>query len=337
MNMRQLSAFEAAALGVDTRAPKAGKGLQSNSLIGVADAPAVELSNTFKFQSYFDSTLLQRALIQQPQNSQIVPSTMSQPVQLSGYGIGLHPSSETPIAIQFGTGDQQGGSQVYRIVPGQVIRPFGVPLSGQPGSFSSFQWGLPFGWLGGGSALLVILRTPDAQVNWNSAPEIVFHRQRSKILTPATLPDPAVTTTFPFNWPKRFPWSQAIFSNSTNTTSLTQRGAAALAVSPTRVAMRLRLSTLAAAADMRCIFYGTNDFDLDSAGAVVTTDQGYVDMTWGTTAVLAGSVNLTAQYQTQVLTGQLERFAADDGAVILVSDNATIQGQYVDIVRYGRL
>lgn len=330
--IKPLSAYEAASLGVDTRGTKGVSGGASQPLIGKTDAPAVEISTTFVFQSYFDSTKLQNAILAQPQNSPIVPSTMSDPIQVSGYGVGLHPSSETPIAIQFGTGGQQGGSQTYRLAPGQVIRPFGIPLSGKDGSFSSLQFGLPFGWLGGGSALLVVLRTPDAKVEWNSVPEIIFHRQRIKILTGATLP---ATTALPYNWPKRFPWTQAVYNDGTS--SLTQRGPPALGISPTRTALRLRTASLLAAADMMAIWVGTNDFDLDSAGAVTTTAQTGQIITWGTWAQPAGAANLLAIYQSQMLTGQIERYAADDGCLIFCSDDANIQGLYVDVTRYGKV
>jgi len=331
---RPLSQFEAAALGVNTKANKASPGVRGRSVGGEIDAPAFESARTFLFQSYFDTTLLQKAILAQASNEPIVQSTLSNAQQVSGYGVALHPSSECPVAIQFFSGSQQGGSQVYRLKPGQVIRPFGQ-MNGQPGSFSGFQWGLPFGWLGGGSATLIVLRTPDAEVFWTGNPEIIFHRQRMRIYAPAALPNLA-TTPF-YNWPKRFPWAQAQFG----TNSLRQSGQPGLAVTPTRTAMRLNLIPLAATNDVRLMFCGSNDFAEDANGAVVLTDLACVDMTWGTNAMIVGSVNLVNQFPTQMLTGQVERFAADNGAMVMLDVTGGLSGGAepvtVDVVRYGHL
>lgn len=338
---RALSAYESAALGDDTQSntvaltQKNARALRGQPSISQTSAPAFEVTSKFLYQSYFDNTLGPQALLAQQPGSLIVQSTLSTQ-QVAGYGVGLHPSSEAPIAISFFTGGQQGGSSPYRLAPGEIIRPHGKPTD-TSGAFSGFQYGLPFGWLGGGSVLLVVLRTPDSQISWNHFPEVIYHRMRLQIVAPASIPTSA--TVVP-NWPHRFPWPYAVRGSS----NLTQRGQPALAVTPTKMAMRLRVADMSAgSADMRCIFYGTNDFDLDVNGSITapaTVSAGFVDVTWGNTVAYPGSVGVgTTQYQTQFFSdSQLSRFSSDEGgALVLTSTDARLQGQFVDIVRYGQL
>jgi len=342
---RALSAYEAAALGVDTKSttallPDSSKradirALRGQPSVSETSAPAFEVTAKFLYQSYFDDSLGVQALLSQAPGSPIVQSTLATQ-QVTGYAVGLHPSSEAPIAISFFTGGQQGGSSPYRLSPGEVIRPHGKP-GDTSGAFSGFQFGLPFGWLGGGSALLVVLRTPDAHVLWNSHPELIYHRMRLQIVAPASIP---TSTAVVPNWPHRFPWPYAV----RGTNNLTQRGQPALAVTPTKTALRLRIDDMSAGpADVRLLWYGTNDFDLDVNGAITapaTTTSGFMDITWGTSSPYASSVGVgTHQYQTQFFSdSQLTRFAADEGgALVMTSTDARLQGAYTDVVRYGVL
>lgn len=346
---RALSAYEAAAVGVDTGAQQAllpdssaknaQRGLHGQTSISETSAPAYEVTEKFLYQSYFDTTLGPQALLSQSPGDPIVGSTLKTQ-QVTGYAVGLAPWSQAPIAISFFTGGQQGGSSPYRLAPGEVVRPHGKPGE-KSGAFSGFQFGLPYGWLGGGSVTLIVMRTPDAQVCWNSSPEIIFHRIRLPIIDATTIP---TSTTVVPNWPLRFPWPYAV----SGTNNLTQRGQPAMGVTPTKVALRLRDSDLSAGpANMRVLMYGTNDFDLDAAGLITTpatTACTYQDLTWGTDFTIIGSVGVgTAQWQSQVFEAcQLTRFACDEGgAVICVYDpdgsTSDITGDYVDIIRYGRL
>lgn len=313
--MRALSGLEAQKMGV--------RGL---ALSGDIDAPAVELTAKFAYQSYLDSTLGVQALLRQPPNEQIVPSTRES-VELAGYAVGLHPSSETPVAIQFKGGQQQGGSATYRLKPGQILRPFGAP--GVPGKFSGFEWGLPFGWLGGGNALLVVFRTSDADADWLDRSEIVYHRIRLPIQAAAS-----VSATVPRNWPTRFPWPWALQGAN----SLPQRGQPVLSVTPTRTLLRLRMATVSAAASMRVLFVGTDHF-AETDGVVSLTDCAALDMIWGSWSPVA-IANLPAvpQYQTMFFSGEFERLGANDGGVIFVdTSGGVLAGQYVDVIRYGVL
>src|SRR3990167_11485403 len=103
--VRPLNAFEAAAQGVNPRADKAATGLKGRSAAGEVEAPAFEISDTFIYQSYFDDTLLENAILAAPSNSPIIPSTMPpKSIEVSGYAIGLHPSSECPVSVIMQTG-----------------------------------------------------------------------------------------------------------------------------------------------------------------------------------------------------------------------------------------
>lgn len=323
--------------------PTRGGAVRGRGNSGDVNAPAFEVSGVFPFQSYFSDTLLEKALLRQAPNQLIVESTLNgglgskNPVQVNGYGLGLHPSSEAPVAVQFSTGAQQGSSTAYHLRPGQVIWPHGRPGGiAKPGYFSGFSWGLPFGWLGGGSVTLVVLRTADAVVTWpTDHNEIVYHRMRQKILTPveANALAGAGVYTGPLNWPQRFPWPGAVFGTS----SLQQGGQPSLAVHPTRTALSLRLATVANPS-MRVYFVGSDPWAQLSNGLIDLTDVRATDITWNTWAQLVGAAApFNSAFQTQILTGEMERYAANAGAVVFSSTDATIQDAFVDIVRYGRL
>lgn len=292
-------------------------------------SPGVAITNLFKYQSYYDSTLLQNALLLQAQNEPIVGST-AQKANIGGYAFGLHPSSQTPVAIQPIIGGQGASPQTVILHPGQLYRPHGRP-NGEPGNFSGFNWGLPFGWLGGGVATLYVFPSPDADAAWPGNAEVLFHRQRIAIKQPADL---AGLGAAPKNWPLRFPWTQAV-----GAAGQTQAGAAIVSVAePTRVLLSLRSNALAAASDMRVVWQADNDFDLDSTGAVILTTPRFITTTWGTYAANGGGGNLGTNFPVMELTGEIERIAADDGGVVFVDmSGGNLTGLFVDVARYGRL
>lgn len=301
-------------------------GVRGLALSGNVDAPAIEISEQYTLQSYFDSTLLQAAILRQAQNEPIVRTTMKS-YDLAGYALALHPSSETPVAVQFKGGQQQGGSAVFRLKPGEVLRPFGTP--GAPGKFSGFDMGLPFGWLGGGVATVMVLRTADSYVEWLDRSEVIYHRTRMPIYQPAAVP-----ATLPYNWPNRFPWPFA----TSGTYALSQRGRPALAVKPTRTLLRLRTANLAGAAVMRAYMVGTDAFAEQSDGTIDATDVSAYDMVWGLWTSVA-SANFATQYQTQFISDEFARLSANSGAMMFVdaSGSAALTGLFVDVVRYGEL
>lgn len=305
------------------------KGVRGIASTGNVDAPVVQVAARFPFQSYFDSVLLERAILTQKQGEPIVSST-KQTVSVSGYALALHPSSKAPVAVRFAKGGQQGDSTTYVLKPGQILRPVG--FTGQDQRFSGFDYGLPFGWLGGGPVTLLVLRSPDAEALFIDRTEIIFQRQRVKILAPADVPDTADLTTFPFNWPVSFPWAHAYSGD------FPQQGKQPLlSVSPTRVALSLA-AELADPATMRLYFSGTNDFGLDKDSVADLTDVRAVDIIWGTWSYLP-SPTMPIQAQYQFLPPEGFVLSANDGALILVDASGTgaLAGKYVDIVRYGVL
>lgn len=292
-------------------------------------SPVQQVSRIFDIQSYFDNVLLERALSSQNRNSPIVEGTVREE-QIPGYAIGLHPSSQTPVAVQFKIGGQPTSSQAITLVPGQIVRPHGLPRGMDHAHFSGFYWGLPFGWLGGGLATLLVFQTSDADAAWNGRSEVLFHRQRMQIVDAAAATDVAAR----YNWPLRFPWTQAI----RGTDNIGQQGMAAISIGePTRVVMSLQLGTLAAPATMRMVYWGTNDFHTDANGDVVITSSIFDEVVWPSYSAATGTGRFAAQFPFIQPDDKFVRMAADDGGVLLTSTDAALIGQYVDVDRYGKI
>lgn len=291
-------------------------------------APIQQLNYSFAYQSYFDSTLLQAAILSQPKNNPIVTPQES---GLTGFGVGLHPSSETPIAIQFQTNGAAGGSTVYLLKPGQTIWP-------GSNSFSGFTWGLPFGWLGGGLATLLVFQTKEAVVEWGDDNEICFHRATFAIKQPADLTLAGSFNNAPKNWPMRFPWSQATSGSTPNN----QKGTPLVMISrPTKVIMALRgATTLAAPAAMRMAFQGTNDLSIDSSGAIsLTPSPVFEDVNWPSFVSFGTSGAMASQNPLIVREQGIARLSADDAGMLFVDIGgaAALNGLFVDVARYGKL
>ena len=285
---------------------------------------AMQLTQDFRLQSYFDDVLLERAILEQSTNDAIVDST-AQESQLPGYGFGLHPSSQTPIAVQVNK------DPPFLLKPGQVLFPTGQ-------RFESFRWGLPFGWLGGGVATLIVFQSKEATVYWGEGAEVLFHRVRIPILQPADVTALANNNARK-NWPFRFPWTQALRGAS----SVPQRGKPVVAIAqPTRVAMALRGKVaLAAAAPMRMVWQGTSDFAANALGvADMTVPPLFQNFVWPVYTSLGVSGNLSAQVPHFVYEGAIARLAADDGGVALIDGSggaAALNACFVDFCRYGKL
>jgi hypothetical protein len=337
VTIRALSSFEAAALGIETESNRSSKAISSGvrgvAITGEQNAPALEVTEIFPYQSYFDDVLLERALLPQAPNEGIVDAIFTQfkKIDLSGYAVGLHPSSETPVAIRFKTGAQQGASPIFRLKPGEVLRPHGRPQgAGASGQFSGVEWGIPQGWLGGGAANLVLFRTADASVHWNDWAEVAFYRTRMPIYAPDDVPAAPLAAK---NWPGRFPWAFA----AAGADNLNQRGRAALSLHPTRTLMRLRATSLDDPADMRVMFFGADVLAQGLTGATDLADVGFIDTTWGSFSAVGAGLAVAAQ-PLQMLTGELERLSCNLGGIVLMDlSGGDLAGKFVDFVRYGRL
>ncbi len=313
---------------------------KQHSTLPDSNSPGVTVSEVFPYQSYFDNTLLEKALLQQSANQLIVDATtpangaitMMVKSNVAGYAVGLHPSSQTPVAVQPLLGGQTTSPQPVILKPGQIFRPHGKPIPGVNGNFSGVNWGIPFGWLGGGMATLYIFSSPDADVAWSGNPEVVFHRQRLRVYPIGGDIQPSV---LPYNWPTRFPWPQAV----RDAESVDQKGKPSIAVEPTRMFMKLNLSTLVNACNMRMAIYGSNDFNLDASNSVDNTSL-FVDYVWGTyTFIPALTSPFDSMYSVVEGPSEISRLSADAGGLVLFDTSVTqdLAGQYVDIVRYGRL
>ena len=330
--MSNLSAFYGAALG-----QVAAQG--QTSVLPDTESPVVTLSRLYPYQSYFDSALLEKALVQQNPQDPIATLTRED-LQLPGYGIGLHPSSETPIAVQLRTGGKSATSSPLVLKPGMVYFPSGTERGY---GFSGFTFGLPFGWLGGGMATLVVYQMPSSKSAYDTNAEVIFHRTRIKIYQPANLVAPPAgagqISQAPYNWPLRFPWVQAVRGAQ----GISQRGQATFSVvKPTKIEIALRgVNSLAANTNVRLIAQATDDLTRDPNNIVSPLNPVFEDITFPLFTSLGAGGNLATQNPVILLDyrNPLTRLAANDGGVVAVdaSGAGTLAGCFLDVVRYGHL
>jgi hypothetical protein len=277
-----------------------------------------QIPATFPFQSFPDGTL-ERGIREQASGSPIVdalvggagPSaaqSQKREAQTRGVGVALHPASECPVAVKFkgGTADS---SEVI-LTPGQKVR---------VGTFDAIEWGLPFGWLGGGTATLLVLHTPEADVAFTSQPgSVVFHRVRTTIVTDFAQPVPA-------NWPGTFPWPNAI-----NLNSKPQGAGPVIPIQPDLVLVRLRQEALAAPADLYLHFQAITPLDERDTPDNVDANVTVVPLTIPTTPAGRPLVWLPAE---------VARLVSVAGGVNVVdpANAAGLVGVGIEFVRYGRL
>jgi hypothetical protein len=289
---------------------------------------------SFPFQSFFDSTQLGQALATQPTNAPIVPSTL-QRITAPGFGLGLHPDSQAPIAVTFKSNVGVSDSPTIILTPGQIVYPHGCA------PFSGFDVGLPFGWLGGGNVQLVIMKTPQAAVWWAPGAEVIIHRQRAQIQADGAGP------TFAGGLPLGFPWKNAKrYNTGTPSAPFDQSGQATISVVPTRVELKLRLNNLAADALVQLLVKNAQAFDQNADGTLT----GETEMV----PLLFPKVNgafayfPTIGYSFPVPGNQLAGtgqgghspgvlLAGDDATFALMNESGAggVTNAFVDIVRYG--
>lgn len=327
--MTTLANFRAAAKGKIINIEE-----REHSILPDTRSPGISVTQVFPYQSYFDNALLQNAILSQPANQLIVNNTTTPALtsNIGGYAIGLHPSSQTPIAVQPNVGGQTASPQAVILRPGQIFRPHGK-TGDKPGHFSSFDWGIPFGWLGGGVATLYVFVSPDADAAWPGDAEVLFQRQRMKIYGAGNAAPAAV----PFNWPQRFPWTHAVGANGQQ-----QAGRPTISISrPTRIEMSLNLASLVNPDTMRMFLYGSGEMAVNSLGAIDASLTRFYDVTWGTYAAEAPGSTITTAYPVQELTGEMARLSADDGGMLLWSlstnTDQALSGAFVDVCRYGHI
>lgn len=330
--------------------------IHRGSLLGEVGAPPVkaivlpdsksaanQITKTFDYQSYCDTTLLEKAVLQQAPNNPIIQSTFEQQ-QLNGRAIGNHPDSQAPVAVVFSGDGRQSGSAVHIIPPGCIVSPAGSSQNDYS-AFQSFGWGLPFGWLGGGTVTIAVFQTSESWASWNPRPQVLFHRFTAQIYAPTGLPVAAsLTGSWPRNWPMRFP---SLLTRRGTAPTVNQGGAPQIAISePGQVVLRLR-TTVGSPSQMKAFFYHTTDFSdelsaqpnpipLDSVEFTVPARTPY--------ALTADYTEWTTFNAPEILSrlgcdgnGRINNTASLVAGVAFVSDDPALQGQYVDVLRYGYL
>ena len=285
----------------------------ARSSLSVAHNPQLDISSIstvivdFPFQSFFDNTQqLEAVRVQSP--SQLLISAREVPV--SGYGLGLHPDSQTPIAVRFKTNQGMSDTPVYILTPGQIIWPHEV-------QFSGFVWGTPFGWLGGGVAQAVVFKSPVAKVVWPQVKtEVPLQRFRVQIQGGG---DPA----FQFGLPLRFPSPNTLRYNPADpSTPFNQGGVPQIAVEPTRTTLTLRAAM---------------------SGDVVWVVENPQNLYDGVNPILVESPvtfpAAVASFPTVELYSPGVLYAGDAAQLTVLDDTDTdaLAGQFIDVVRYGRI
>lgn len=295
-------------------------------------SPAIEIVEQFPLQSYFSNvpetlTPPAMAVLQQPQGEGIARNTLKT-ASVQGYAIGVAPWSEAPAAIQFVEGNR-GQSGILHIRPGQIIKPTGGH------AFTGFNWGLPFGWLGGGTITLFIFKTPEAKVKWDGVqPEILFHRFRTVIRDGAAIAPPANSVVnFPtkFPWAKQYQWQQLADSEI-------QQGQPILSISEiTRTILRLQqgATVITGSQLMRMVWFGSDVFSIGSDGVLaVQVDKIFQDLYWPDN-VVAG---LDVADPLIELPRSLAAIGCNEyGVNFFAPTGSPLIGLDVDVARWGRL
>jgi hypothetical protein len=298
---------------------------QNAAPLGSTTSGVVVLRKTFQYQSYFSTTLMERAILTQSPSEPIVPST-KQIEETGGYGIAVYPSSESPVAVQLiGSGGSGGSPFIMR--PGEVFR------ASTP--FDAIRYGIPFGWLGGGLVQIRVLQGKDDNVSFFGEHEILFHRIRLPVWALAAAPALGIRGTSP-NWPTKFPWPNAYDLNGTP-----QKGQPSLAITPTRTVVRVR-ANVAAGFRMRASFYQTDDLDMQADGASydrIDTSASMLDLMWGGGAAASGfaiGALVGAEFPTMMMDQDASRLGGSNAiAAFLDMDGAVPPGTFLDIERFG--
>lgn len=309
--------------------------LNQSSGDAIQDAlPPIILPVSFTLQSYLDNSFENltptpgNAILEQPTNRGIVDSTLKQ-YQAGGFAVGLAPWSESPMSVIFRKPD----SAALVLRPGHILVPYPKGFTG------GFDYGLPFGWLGGGLSALYVFRSRDSLPDWSGTQkEVLFHRFRTKIIT-TSLTQPAVQRR---NWPTRFPWMQSWRGNGTNAEN--QTGKPIVSVKPTRTLLRLNGAIpMPAGLPTRIVFWGTDDFDADSTGTPSANQNVFYDFTWP--ANLGPGPGMAAHSPVVVLPPEIAALASNTygvtfeveaGSALLTAAEGPAAAT-IDVLRYGTL
>lgn len=282
--------------------------------------PITQLAATFEFQSYFDDTLLSNAILAQANGNPIVDST-KQTSQTPGRGLALHPSSHAPVAVRFKGGDNADSSTIV-LTPGQKV---------MVGPFDQFDWGLPFGWLGGGRVVLYVIHGNESDIVFPQTHNpVVFHRQRLSIQN-APVAAPGTP-----NWPMTVPWSNANRSVSGNLTP--QQASGLFPIIPERVVFYYRGAPASALPiDLLLEIINPTAFTRfsmpDQNSGVPGYSNGVLYFPFTVSAIPAPGPNVAA---VGWLPPEVNDLAGENAAVYVVDPAGALGGQKIDVVRYGR-
>jgi hypothetical protein len=272
-----------------------------------------QIAASYNFQSYFDSALLHNALQLQSPGDPIVASTKQQ-AQSGGVGVGVHPMSDVPVSFRFRGGTADSAALI--VAPGQVF---------QVGSFETFEFGLPFGWLGGGNALIYVLHHDGANLDFGGGGRSPLVCQRSRFII-----DSVAAMTSRLNWPRTFPWPSA----ARGTAGVSpQGGTALLDFEPEIAVLRLR-SALAVPATVTMVWRGVDDLDLTGATPPVLTLTDFSTADVAFPSVLAAS----GAFPVVTLPPEIHRLGSSAGGInFVVPAGDPLIGSFIDVVRYCRL
>jgi hypothetical protein len=179
---------------------------------------------------------------------------------------------------------------------------------------------------------------------WAPGAEVVIQRQRVVIQADGAAP------TFSLGLPVGFPWKNALRYNATTPTAPFPQGAqATISATPTRVEMKLRLTTLAADARVLLLVKNSQAFDT-SAGSPATLSGETEGMPLLFNAIIGAfayypTIGFTFPVpasQAAIAAGQGDHYpgvllAGDDATFCILNEsgNGAVTGAEIDIVRYG--
>jgi hypothetical protein len=208
-------------------------------------------------------------------------------------------------------------------------------------SFKSFKVGLPYGWLGGGTVHLIVLREFLGYSFWTGDREVLFHR----VTLPVQAANADPTGFIAPNWPNRYPWTNAVaIDPAGGVLRYPLPGTPEFSVQPTRVVSRLLLPVVTGAiapfagGTTRFDFLNSDEFDTGSpsAGNFATS----LDVAWNSITQSGFQVNagLVFEAPMQTLTADQLRIGGDTCSLQIVTPDGSVPaGSYIDFVRYGTL
>lgn len=266
-----------------------------------------QIPATFLPQSWFSADYA-GALATQAPGDAIVSSTRRE-AQTPGVAVALHPASESPVAVRFRGGSADSATLV--LTPGQVFH---------VGDFKSFEWGLPFGWLGGGTVLLYVLHTPEAKVDFAglSTGPVIFHRLRIPVEAVGANPTPA-------NWPGAFPWPSAA---RTIAPAMLQGGTAIVPLTMAHAMFRLG-QVVEAPVPLVLVWTGADPLDIGPTGAVAAGKTLY-ELTF------PASIGASAAGAVAWIPPEVHELTGGATVMQVMDPSGTYVGQTVDVVRYCR-